>query len=108
MLEYAYYYASIPNRAEQLKAQLKNRGLIVATSALSIGVDFPRVVYIMYIGMLQSIINYAQESRRGGRASERVNSIIIVEQAKVEHTMQQKSNNLDVQAIGMFLLSNRC
>ena len=48
----AYYHASDVNRAERLEQWLKDRGLIVATSALGTGVNFPRIVYIVHVGML--------------------------------------------------------
>ena len=58
--------------------------------------------------MLWSIINYAQESGRGGQASERVDLVVLVEYSEVERTIKQKSDNLDVQAIGTFLISSSC
>ncbi|KAF2274063.1 uncharacterized protein EI97DRAFT_345540, partial [Westerdykella ornata] len=81
---------------------------IIATSALGIGVDFLGVVSILHIGMPWSMIDYVQESGHGGRAGERVDSIILVEQGEVEHTMEQKSEDLDVQAMGMFLIGSGC
>lgn len=50
------------------------------------------------------MIDYAQESGRGGRAGERVDSVIVVEHGEVERIIEQKSDDLDVQAIGMFLI----
>ena len=54
------------------------------------------------------MIDYAQESGRGGQASKRVNSVVLVEHREVERTMKQKSNDLDVQAIGTFIISSGC
>ncbi|KAF1955661.1 hypothetical protein CC80DRAFT_88365 [Byssothecium circinans] len=62
----AYYHAGVPDRAERLEQWLKDGGLMVATSALGTGVDFPGVVYILHVGMPWSMIDYAQESGRGG------------------------------------------
>ena len=53
-------------------------------------------------------MDYAQESGRGGRAGERVDSVILVEQDEVERTMRQRSDDLDVQAIGTFIISSGC
>jgi len=103
-----YYHAGVPDRVERLEQWLKNGGLIVATSALGTGVDFPGVVYILHVGMPWSMIDYAQESGRGGRAGERVDSVILVEQGEVERTMQRKSEDLDVQAMGTFLIGSGC
>jgi superfamily II DNA helicase RecQ len=107
-LECAYYHAGVADRAERLERWLEDGGLIVATSALGTGVDFPGVVYILHVGMPWSMIDYAQESGRGGRAGERVDSVVVVEQGEVERTMQRKSEDLDVQAMGMFLLGSGC
>lgn len=54
------------------------------------------------------MIDYAQETGRGGRSSEQVASIVLVEHSKVERVMKQKSEDLDVQAIGLFLISSGC
>lgn len=79
-------------------ALLKNlRLLMVATSALGTGVDFPGIVFILHLGIPWSMIDYAQESGRGGRAGERVDPVILVEQGEVGRTMRQRSDDLDVQ-----------
>lgn len=49
-------------RAERLKQWLLDGGLIVATSALGTGVDFPGIVYILHVGRLWNMIDYARES----------------------------------------------
>ena len=33
---------------------------------------------------------------------------MLVEKSKVEQTIKQKSSDLDVQAIGVFIISSRC
>ena len=47
----ASYHAGDIERAERLKQWLVDGGLIVATSALGTGVDFPGIVYIVHVGM---------------------------------------------------------
>lgn len=107
-LDCAYYHAGQVDRAERLQEWHRQGGLIVATSALGTGLDFPGVVFILHVGMPWSIVDYAQESGRGGRAGERVESMILVERSQVEWTMKQKSEELDVQAMGLFLLGTGC
>jgi superfamily II DNA helicase RecQ len=80
----------------------------VATSALGTGVDFPGIVYILHVGMPWSMIDYAQESGRGGRAGEMVDAVVLVEKGEVERTMKQKSGDLDVQVIGVFIIGSGC
>ena len=104
----ACYHASDMERAERLKQWLLDGGLIVATSALGTGVDFPGIVYILHVGMPWSMIDYAQESGRGGRAGKRVDAVVLVEKGEVERTMKQKSGDLDVQAMGVFIIGSGC
>ena len=87
-LRCACYHASNIERAERLKQWLLDRGLIVATSALGTGVDFLGIVYILHVGMPWSMIDYAQESGRGGRAGKRVDAVVLVEKGEVERTMK--------------------
>ncbi|KAF2462472.1 P-loop containing nucleoside triphosphate hydrolase protein, partial [Lindgomyces ingoldianus] len=103
-----YYHADVPDRAERVKQWLGSGGLIVATSALGTGVDYPGVVYIPHVGMPWSMIDFAQESGRGGRAGEEVDSVIVVERRSVEQEMLKHSDNLCVQAMGLFLTGRGC
>ena len=68
----------------------------MATSALGTGLDFPGIVFILHVGMLWSLTDFAQESGRGGRAGERVDLVIVVEEGEVEWTMQRKAEEIDV------------
>jgi superfamily II DNA helicase RecQ len=103
-----YYHAGVVDRAERVEEWLKEGGWIVATSALGTGVDFPGVVSILHVGMPWSMTDYAQEGGRGGRAGEVVDSVIVVEEGEVERVMKQKEEELDVQAMGMFLIGSGC
>jgi hypothetical protein len=47
-----------------------------------------------------SMIDFAQESGCGGRADERVDSVVLVEKGEVD--------DLNVQAMGMFLVGKGC
>jgi superfamily II DNA helicase RecQ len=107
-LECGYYHAGVVDRVERLEAWLREGGLIVATSALGTGVDFPGIVFILHVGMPWSMIDFAQESGRGGRAGERVDSVIVVEDGEVERMMKQKEGELDVQAMGLFIIGSGC
>jgi superfamily II DNA helicase RecQ len=55
-----------------------------------------------------SMIDFAQESGCGGRADERVDSVVLVEKGEVEVTMRRKWDDLNVQAMGMFLVGKGC
>ncbi|KIV98738.1 uncharacterized protein PV09_09460 [Verruconis gallopava] len=83
-------------------------GFITATSALGMGVDFPSVVFIMHVGVPWSMIDYAQESGRGGRAGEATDSVIIVEEGAVEQRIANSNGSADVHAIGHFIQISGC
>ncbi|CAC9887931.1 unnamed protein product, partial [Aureobasidium pullulans] len=84
-------------------------GLIVATSALGTGVDFPGIVFILHMDLPYGMIDYAQESGRAGRAGEEVDSIIIVEQGKVESMRQAgRIRGLDEEIMAEFVTTREC
>jgi superfamily II DNA helicase RecQ len=103
-----YYHASMADRAEGLAEWIEKGGLIVATSALSTGVDIAGVVYILHVGMPWSMTDFAQESGRGGREGETVDAVILVAHGEVERRLQEKSDDMDVQAMGAFITDNGC
>ena len=104
----AYYHADVDDRAEQLQAWVEQGGLIVATSALGTGVDFPGIVYILHVGMPWSMTDFAQASGRGGRGGERVDVVVVLEKGEVEKRMEKESDDIDVQAMGQFLIGSGC
>lgn len=104
----AYYHAGVIERAERLQSWLEEGGLIAATSALGTGVDFPGIVFILHVGMPWSMTDFAQENGRGGRAGERVDSVIIVEKGEVERILKEKGDEIDVQAMSMFVTGSGC
>lgn len=107
-LDCGYYHAGVVDRAERLERWLERGGYIVATSALGTGVDFPGIVFILHVGMPWSMIDYCQESGRGGRGGELVDSVIIVEQGEVERRLGQEGESVDVCAMGMFIEGSGC
>jgi superfamily II DNA helicase RecQ len=52
---------------------------IVATAALGTGIDVPGITHVIHLEAPYSIIDYAQEAGRAGRAGERVTAEIVVE-----------------------------
>jgi superfamily II DNA helicase RecQ len=107
-LDCAYYHAGVVDRADKLEQWLEEGGFIVATSALGTGVDFPDIVFILHVGMPWSMIDFAQESGRGGRGGELVDSVIIVEEGEAEREMAKGQGSIDVQAMGMFIQGEGC
>lgn len=106
----AFYHAGVEDeeKAEKLERWEREGGLMVATSALGTGVDYPGIVYILHVGMPWSMIDYAQESGRGGRAGEVVDSVILVGHGEVEQTLAVQPDNIDVSAMGLFIVGSGC
>ena len=52
--------------------------------------------------------DFAQESGRGGREGETVNAVILVAHGEVERRIRQKSEDIDVQAMGAFITGSGC
>ncbi|KAL2208332.1 P-loop containing nucleoside triphosphate hydrolase protein, partial [Sarocladium strictum] len=73
----AYFFAQ---RKEGFQAWLEGTTLyIVATAALGTGINVPSIKHIIHLEAPYSIIDYAQEAGRAGRARERVQAEVIVE-----------------------------
>jgi superfamily II DNA helicase RecQ len=93
---------------EQLAEWAEAGGMIVATSALGTGVDYAGIVYILYVGMLWSLTDFAQASGCGGRGGELVDVVVVIEHGEVEKRVEEKSEDMDVQAMGQFLIGSGC
>jgi superfamily II DNA helicase RecQ len=74
----AYHYNAV-GKASMLEAFIEGRQhVIVATSALGMGVDVLNIWCIIYIDWPFSLLDYAQESSRAGRDRKRSEAMIIV------------------------------
>jgi len=104
----AHYHADVEERGERLQEWVEQGGLIVATSALGTGVDYAGIVYILHVGMPWSMTDFAQASGRGGRGGETFNVVVMIEQGEVEKRIEQESGDIDVQAMGAFLIGDGC
>ncbi|KAH0352647.1 hypothetical protein KCU83_g3356, partial [Aureobasidium melanogenum] len=108
-LDCAYYHGGSMDNEDKLAVWMETGGLIVATSALGTGVDFPGIVFIMHMDLPYGMINYAQESGRAGRAGEEVDSIVIVEHGKVENMRQAgRIRGLDEEIMAEFVTTRKC
>ena len=107
-LDCGYYHAEDVDRADRLAEWAEGGGFIVATSALGTGVDFPGIVFILHMGMPWSMIDYAQESGRGGRAGEVVDSVILIEEGEVDYRLGKDTGAIDVAAMAQFIQARGC
>ena len=74
---------------------------MAATGALGTGGDYPRIVYIVHIGVPYGMIDFAQETGRGGRAGEEVDSIVLLEDAEYQRLEKQDAAELTVDELAM-------
>ena len=108
-LKCAYYHAGAADNEERLKAWLEQGGLIVATSALGTGVDFPGVVFTLHVDIPYGMIDFSQESGRAGRAGEDVDSVMIVEEGKAERqSAGGKGGGVDESIMRDFITTRGC
>ena len=75
-----HYHSTSEAKDEAIATWLAAGGFITATGALGTGVDFPGIVYIVHVGVPYGMIDFAQESGRGGRNGEAVTSIVLLEE----------------------------
>jgi superfamily II DNA helicase RecQ len=109
MLRCAHYHAGAADNEESLKAWLERGGLIVATSALGTGVDFPGIVFTLQVDIPYGMIDFAQESGRAGRAGEDVDSVIVVEEGKAERQAAGgKARTVDESIMRDFITARNC
>lgn len=79
-----YHSMTWASSKERLVAALKGtdeeegkKRIIIATTALSMGVNFPDITYVVNWGPARSLIDYHQEAGRAGRNGKQAHSITI-------------------------------
>lgn len=84
-----YYHALREDSSSQFTAQREagfqawvqgKLPFIVATAALGTGIDIPGITHVVHLEAPRSIIDYAQEAGRAGRAGEETIAEIVVEE----------------------------
>jgi superfamily II DNA helicase RecQ len=74
----AYYYDAVGKASMLADFMAGKQRVIVAMSALGMGVDIPDIRCIIHVDWPRTILDYAQESGRVGRDGVRSEAIIIV------------------------------
>lgn len=62
---------------DSFKAADGNIRVVIATSALSMGVNFPDVKFVVHVGPARSLVDHIQQAGRAGRNGEEAHNVII-------------------------------
>jgi superfamily II DNA helicase RecQ len=105
-----YYHSMVDEKDAAVEKWLQDAGFMAATGALGTGGDYPRIVYIVHIGVPYGMIDFAQETGRGGRAGEEVDSIILLEDGEFQRLEKQDAAELTVDELAMqrFIQTREC
>ncbi|SCV61242.1 uncharacterized protein FFFS_15811 [Fusarium fujikuroi] len=98
-------------RQQGFRDWLDGRGqYIAATGAMGNGLDFPGVVHIIHLGHPYSLVDYVQETGRGGRAGEPVEADIIIDDKEwpSEDKDTDRYVSPDVRHVNMFIRTKGC
>jgi len=87
-----------------------NGGLMFATSALGAGMDIERIEDILHVDLPYGMLDYVQESGRGGRGGETVHCAVIVSEKDYREYMEIPKESLtrDECALQAFLRGDVC
>jgi superfamily II DNA helicase RecQ len=90
-LGYGFFYAGHVDGEETLEAWKKQGRSIVSTTAPSTGLNYEAVKAVIHSGLPYGLIEFAQASGRAGRdPSERVDSIVLLEQGWEEEQQRMR------------------
>ena len=88
------YHAALKDKAEQMAAFRDGKmGLMVATSALGLGIDIPDIRAVIHVDVLRNIMEFAQESGRAGRDGQASKNIMVLSQGWEDRLMSDKGQS---------------
>ncbi|RFN40177.1 putative ATP-dependent dna helicase q1, partial [Fusarium flagelliforme] len=80
-------------KAQMVEKWMSSRGgesgWIAATNALGLGVDDPNVRLVVHGGMPRQLVNFVQESGRGGRDRQKSESVVVIRRSWLEQQQQE-------------------
>ena len=84
-----YHSMTWPKYKSRVTNSFKNDSgcvrVVVATSALSMGVNFPDVMYVIHFGPARSTVDHIQEAGRAGRNGEPAHNVIVYHGNQLSH-----------------------
>ena len=84
LLGCGFVHAEADDNNRTIDAWLDKGGMIIATSALGTGVDYPGIVFVIHAGMPYGLIDYVQESGRADRDGNGACSVIVLEEGHLD------------------------
>ncbi len=110
LLGCGFYHSQSVSKEETIMVWMENGGFCAATGALGTGVDFPGIVYIVHIGIPYGMIDFAQETGRGGRNGEGVDSIILLTDLESQKLRKTEAVELSIDEMAMkrFIETKEC
>lgn len=114
LLECPVYHASLPNKEEVLKAYLTCQDayykILISSSALEEGIDYPSIRLVVYIDFAYSFIGLLQGSGRAGRDGREATSMFFFLQGEEQDKERDAKGELakDRQLIRQYLREQVC
>ena len=103
----AYFHDAVGKASMLADFMAGKQRVIVATSALGMGVDIPDIRCIIHIDWPRTILDYAQESGRAGRDGLRSEAIIIG-QERDERACDDKQTKAEQQLVQLYVEGEEC
>ena len=98
----AYHHHAVGKASLLAEFIAGKQRVIIATSALGIGVDVPDIQCIIHIDWPFSVLDYAQESGRARRDREWSEAIIIVQDGE-QRAGENKQGEVEQQLVGEYI-----
>ena len=110
LLGCGFFHSTSVSKEETVTSWMEKGGFCAATGALGTGVDFPGIVYIVHIGVPYGMIDFAQETVRGGRSGEAVDSIVLLTDVETRDLGRKEAAELSIDEMAMkvFIETKEC
>ena len=106
VLGYPVYYSELGTEGEkqQIVRQFEKSGrVIVSTSALGLGIDWPDVRFVVHVGLPHSLRDFVQESGRAGRDGQLAFSLLLFIKSPETHIHSTKSYSFKEEDLGAYV-----
>ena len=110
LLGCGFFHSTSVSKEETIASWMEDGGFCAATGALGTGVDFPGIVYIVHVGVPYGMIDFAQETGRGGRSGEAVDSIVLLTDVESRELARKEAAELSIDEMAMkvFIETKEC